>query len=151
MWSPTRGLGAPAETAAGTPLENYARYVDSRAEQINLDSITAFQQSGGALFLFGTYDQWPRNDNADASSFPLLQSIVAADNMLPAPPTNALANFGSLTLSNATLTMGLATAQRRQYAGRRRMAELEHPRHTGRHLLVRAHDGGRGFVASQPR
>ncbi|MDR3637130.1 MAG: PA14 domain-containing protein [Isosphaeraceae bacterium] len=94
----------------GTPLQNYAKFVDPRAEQANLDSLTAFERSGGALYVFGTYDQWPTDNSAQAASFPLLQAIVAASKTAPATPTNALTNFGSLTLANRTLASQLAIA-----------------------------------------
>lgn len=99
------GLGGDS---GGTPLQNYAKYKDPRAKQATLDSITAFQQSGGALYLFGTYDQWPRDDSVHAADYPILQATAAAADTRPATPTNALNDFRSLTLANRMLASNLA-------------------------------------------
>jgi hypothetical protein len=67
----------------GTPLENYAKYLDPRAEAADLTALNDFGRLNGALFCFGTYDLWPVSDNAHAGSYPLLEAVVAA-NQVPA-------------------------------------------------------------------
>src|SRR5262249_530279 len=68
----------------GTPLQNYAKYVDARAEQANIDSLDAFTKSGGVLYFFGTYAQWPEYDVANAGTYPLTQGVQARNTSLPA-------------------------------------------------------------------
>jgi hypothetical protein len=67
----------------GSPLQNYAKYVDPRAVQANLDSIDAFAKSGGALYVFGSYEQWPSRDNTGAGSYPAVQAALQAGGRLP--------------------------------------------------------------------
>jgi protocatechuate 3,4-dioxygenase beta subunit len=71
------------------PLDSYAKFVDPRAMQANLDSINAFARSGGDLYMFGSYPQWA--DDWNAASYPLVQAIDASNQTLPELANNGAA------------------------------------------------------------
>jgi hypothetical protein len=83
-----------------TPLQNYAKFVDPRAEQANLVSLDDFTRSGGALYGFGTYSQWSDTANSDAS--PLIQGVIARNQALPAKATNGTPVPGNLNVAQPT-------------------------------------------------
>lgn len=60
----------------GSPLQNYAKYVDPRAKQVQLDSIADFLSSGSDLYMLGSYEQWPVRDDVNAASYPLVQAVI---------------------------------------------------------------------------
>jgi hypothetical protein len=65
-----------------TPLDSYAKYVDPRTKQANLDSIQAFQQSGGSLYMFGSFPLWANLGRS--GTYPLVQAIDASNQAMPA-------------------------------------------------------------------
>ena len=71
-----------------TPLEDYAKYVDPRSGQEMTLSLSDFAESGGALYIVGTYDSWPVSDTQDAASYPIPQGIAAFNANLPPAGTN---------------------------------------------------------------
>jgi hypothetical protein len=92
----------------GTPLENWAKYVDPQAAQANIASLDAFTASGGVLDTFGTYSQW--TTAAGSANQPLMQGIIARDATLPAPATNGILLPAFLSRANLTLAAGQANS-----------------------------------------
>jgi hypothetical protein len=88
--------------SGGSTLQNYAKYVDPRAVQANLDSIDAFAKSGGALYVLGSYEQWPGRDNENAGSYPAVQAVDQAGGRLPVAPTNGVTVPGNLAVADRT-------------------------------------------------
>lgn len=87
------------------PLQNYAKYVDPRAAQANIDSIDAFTRSGGDLYIFGSYNQWLFSDSANSADYPLVQGVSARNQTLPVAADNGTQVPGTLDQSNLTWSL----------------------------------------------
>lgn len=96
----------------GTPLQNYAKYIDSRSAAVNATALQSFYQAGGTLGTLGTYTQWPKwSDNVtppvegllSLSSNPLWQGQLLVLGGLQMPITNGVTLAGpKQTLQNAS-------------------------------------------------
>jgi hypothetical protein len=92
------------------PLQSWAKYYDPRTAKVMAAAIDAFNQVGGALQVFGTYDLWPQADAAHANTYPLVQGIDSRLAVLPAAPVASLLVRGTatLTLKTSTAVSGLS-------------------------------------------
>ncbi|HYT92746.1 MAG TPA: PA14 domain-containing protein, partial [Gemmataceae bacterium] len=86
----------------GTPLQNYGKFVDPRAAQANITSLDDFTRSGGALYTFGSYDQWPGIDSRNSGAYPLVQGVDARNQTPPVAATNGTPAPGPLPVANPT-------------------------------------------------
>lgn len=77
------GWSLGGDTGA-TPLMSFAKYKDARAAAANAEALTEFQRAGGALNVLGTYEQWERDDSANAADAPLVRGLDAVLRALPA-------------------------------------------------------------------
>jgi len=87
----------------GSPLQNFAKYGDSRTATANEGVIDDFYQSGGVFNVFGTYSQWPSWSDTfaeqglvDASKYPLIQGVDNRSNQLRAPVENGMIMPGTI-------------------------------------------------------
>ena len=83
------------------PIHNYAKFKDPRAAKINDKSAELLERSGCTLPVWGVYIYWPPDDFTNGCDFPIMKSIIAASNRLPAEPDNGLAIPASLCATNA--------------------------------------------------
>ena len=94
------------------PLQNYAKYLDPRAQAANDTAIAVHDQAGYGLVSYGIFEQWRDYAVADAASSQLRQSFAAENDQLPELPSNGVAVGGggpltTLTAGNQTLSLRL--------------------------------------------
>ena len=90
------------------PIQNYAKYKDARAEKINDTAINNLQLSGADLPVWGVYIYWPPNDFEHGREYPVMKSIIASSNRLPAEVDNGLPVPATLTPANAISKFGMS-------------------------------------------
>jgi hypothetical protein len=61
-----------------SPLQNWSKLSDPRAQVINDDAIELWDRSGSFLPVWGVYEYWPTYDFADAERYPIMQSFREA-------------------------------------------------------------------------
>ncbi len=83
------------------PIHNWTKFKDPRGEKINDTAIDIFAKSGGDLPVWGVYIYWPPDNFTDGRDFPIMKSIIAASQRLPAEPDNGIAVPAVLSVTNA--------------------------------------------------
>ena len=99
----------------GSPMQNHAKYNDSRAGQAHVRALDAFHLAGGLVNTLGTYAQWPSWSDATAQEGllsldqnPITQSQLARMRELPPLPTNGLLLPSRMVLTDTKLSRGVA-------------------------------------------
>lgn len=106
----------------GSPLQLVAKYRDPRTIEVQGMFMDWFHQAGGAVNVFGTYQQWPswsdffaEQGYLDTSKYPIVEGVIDRSNKLPSAVTNGtkLANSGVTVLAapQAKLTSRATTSK----------------------------------------
>jgi hypothetical protein len=86
-----------------TAIQSAAKYLDPRARSVNALAIAVVERAGYALSVLGTYDLWPTDFESgwNAPRYPLVQSVLAANDRLRAAPTNGQSVSSPVSLADA--------------------------------------------------
>ena len=82
------------------PIQNWCKLVDPRSGKINDQAIDLWRRTGGYLPVWGVYTYWVQDDCEHGETYPVMQSIIHANQHLPADPDNGATLPAELTGKN---------------------------------------------------